>query len=410
MTDRFESTGFVHMELIVGDAVSAMKRFRKGFGMRMIGKSDRNTGNLKYTSYVLESNSLQFILTSPSHPAVATIVARDPTKVANVPHPAFDPVAMHNFHAAHGLAVRAIGISVPSVDETWAQCTANGGKGVLPPTTLSAAGTAGALRICEIAAYGDVVLRFVENRGFEGVFLPGYERVEDTQESYGLNRIDHIVGNVPCLRDVFQYLTKMTGWHRFAEFTAEDVGTVDSGLNSVVVGNNNEMILMPINEPTWFTKKRSQIQVYLEHNSGAGVQHVAIKCDDIVATMTKLRAASDVGFEFLPAPPSAKDRETGKTVTYYEWVKSRAGKYISDELIAKLQAVDVLVDIDDQGILLQIFTKPLDDRPTLFFEIIQRLCFLPKAEVEEIGGCGGFGKGNFSALFAQIETDMGDIA
>lgn len=410
MTDKFASSGFHHMEFYCGNASSVVKRFRKGLGMRMVAKSDRTTANMRYSSYVLQSNDLRLIFTSPSHPASSAIFEADASKKVCVPHPQFNIAAAHAFTIAHGLAVRAVGISVSSADDAYRAMIANGGRSVLAPVRLAGA-SGGFVKIAEVELYGDVVLRVYESSAdYSGTFLPGYEAVQDDQPSYGLQRIDHIVGNTPGIKDVYDYITGMTGWHRYAEFNAEDVGTVDSGLNSTVIGNNNEFILMPLNEPTFGTNRRSQIQIYLEANGGAGVQHVALKCPDIVATLTAIKAHAEVGFETLPAPGMVLDVETKQTMSYYAWVKKRAGKHISDELIAKLKALDILVDIDDQGILLQIFTKPLDDRPTIFFEFIQRLCFLPQAEIEEIGGCGGFGKGNFGALFRQIEVDMGDIA
>ena len=201
-----------------------------------------------------------------------------------------------------------------------------------------------------------------------------------------------------------EYICGFSGFHEFAEFVSDDVGTVDSGLNSMVLANNSEMILLPVNEPTLGTKRKSQIQTYLEQNEGPGLQHLALKTDDIVATLREMRARSEFGgFEFMP----------NLGPEYYKDLPSRIGDALPAEKYKECEELGILVDIDDQGVLLQIFTKPLGDRPTVFIEIIERLCKIenePEQEGEEIGGCGGFGKGNFGALFKSIEvyeTDLG---
>ncbi|KAK2431519.1 4-hydroxyphenylpyruvate dioxygenase [Trifolium repens] len=177
----------------------------------------------------------------------------------------------------------------------------------------------------------------------------------------------------------------------------EDVGTSESGLNSVALANNEETVLFPINEPVYGTKRKSQIETYLEHNEGAGVQHLALISEDIFKTLREMRKRSDVGgFEFMPSPP----------VTYYRNLKNRVGDVLSDEQIKECEELGILVDRDDQGTLLQIFTKPIGDRPTIFLEIIQRVgCMFKDEEGKEYqkGGCGGFGKGNFSELFKSVE-------
>ena len=170
---------------------------------------------------------------------------------------------------------------------------------------------------------------------------------------YGIRRLDHAVGNVPELAPAVNYVKKFTGFHEFAEFTAEDVGTNESGLNSVVLANNDEMVLLPLNEPVYGTKRKSQIETYLEHNEGAGVQHLALMSSDIFRTLREMRKRSCVGgFEFMPSPPP----------TYYKNLKKRAGDVLSDEQIKECEELGILVDRDDQGTLLQIFTKPIGDR------------------------------------------------
>lgn len=214
---------------------------------------------------------------------------------------------------------------------------------------------------------------------------------------FGIRRLDHAVGNVPQLGPVIEYVKGFTGFHEFAEFTSEDVGTTESGLNSVVLASNDEMVLLPLNEPVYGTKRKSQIQTYLEHNEGAGVQHLALASENIFRTLREMRKRSGIGgFEFMPSPPP----------TYYRNLKSRAGDVLSDEQIKECEELGILVDRDDQGTLLQIFTKPVGDRPTIFIEIIQRVGCMIKDDAGETyqkSGCGGFGKGNFSELFKSIE-------
>jgi len=291
--------------------------------------------------------------------------------------------------------------------------TANGAVGVLAPHVMKDEATGTYLTISEIKLFGDGCLRWMSygdaiNGGqtvlnntsthYTGVFLPNFEHVPGPQFNYGLTRIDHIVNNVPNLFDAVDYLMGATGFHEFAEFTADDVGTVDSGLNSMVVSNNSEYVLLPINEPTHGTKRKSQIQTYLEQNNGAGVQHIAIKTNDIFATMKELRHRSYIGgFEFMPPPPK----------TYYERCRDRIGKdVLTEQQWKELEELGLLADRDDQGVLLQVFTKPLGDRMTVFIEVIQRVgCDRDKDNcvIEQMAGCGGFGKGNFSELFKSIE-------
>jgi len=236
-------------------------------------------------------------------------------------------------------------------------------------------------------------MRFLSYHGFRGSFLPGYQEIEPVGEDFGLRRMDHVVGNVYSIEDVFQYLSHATGWHEFAEFTAEDVGTVDSGLNSMVLGNANQKVLMPLNEPTYGTPRKSQILTYLEHNGCEGVQHIALKTNNIFETLRKMRSRAPYGFDFMPRPSDS----------YYGKLYAKIGDILTPQQYKDCEELGVLVDKDHEGVLLQIFTKPVGDRPTLFIEIIQRVCQLPDIEGEPPGGCGGFGKGNFSELFKSIE-------
>jgi len=251
--------------------------------------------------------------------------------------------------------------------------------------------------ISEIKLYGDVIIRWVSLEGFTGPYLPQFAKVDTPDFNYGLVRLDHAVGNAPVMFDVIEYIQKATGFHEFAEFTAADVGTVDSGLNSMVLANNNEMVLLPINEPTFGTKRKSQIQTYLEQNEGPGLQHLALKTNDIFRTMREMRQRTLVGgFDFMPKPSN----------DYYKNLPEKIGDILTKEQYEEIEKLGLLADKDDQGTLLQIFTKPLGDRPTVFIEIIQRIGCLeksPEGLEEQKGGCGGFGKGNFSELFKSIE-------
>jgi len=276
----------------------------------------------------------------------------------------------------------------------------NGGVGVLAPATLHDAATGTEMVMSEVKLYGDVVMRFISPSGdkpYAGSLIPNYAEVDSPELSYGLTRLDHAVGNVPDLLETVDYIKDFSGLHSFAEFTAEDVGTVDSGLNSMVLASNNEMVLLPINEPTHDTPRKSQIQTYLEQNEGSGLQHMALMSADIFETVGQIRERTHVGgFDFMPRPSDA----------YYRGLPEKMDGDLSDYQLQRIEELGLLADKDDQGILLQIFTKPLGDRPTCFIEIIQRIgCMEVDANGVEFqrGGCGGFGKGNFSELFKSIE-------
>ncbi|BBG99781.1 phytoene desaturation 1, partial [Prunus dulcis] len=290
--------------------------------------------------------------------------------------------------------------SAPSLSKSMTP-VAHGAKPSAPPILLG-----NRVTVAEVQLYGDVVLRYVSYSNSSDVsdsnpdlwFLPGFEATTSSFPlDFGLRRLDHAVGNVEDLKSAVSYVKGFTGFHEFAEFTAEDVGTSESGLNSVVLANNEEMVLFPMNEPVYGTKRKSQIQTYLEHNEGAGVQHLALVSEDIFKTLREMRSRSGIGgFQFMPSPPP----------TYYRNLKKRAGDVLTDDQIKECEELGILVDRDDQGTLLQIFTKPVGDRPTIFVEIIQRVgCMLKDEEgkVHQKGGCGGFGKGNFSELFKSIE-------
>ncbi|CAG9460350.1 unnamed protein product [Pedinophyceae sp. YPF-701] len=400
-SDRFEILGFHHVEFWCSDATNTHKRFNYGMGMDVIAKSDMSTGNHECASYVVRSGDVTFAFTAPY-----SLDAPRPDNNAGAPLPGYDAAFAHKFVSRHGLAARAIGLRVGDAKQAFEAAVAHGAIAVQEPTTLSAkAGWNGSVQVAEIIIYGETVLRLVSGDCDGGAFLPGYEPVDNPVKTtdFQFERIDHCVGNVWELIPAAEYLANATGMHEFAEFTAEDVGTVDSGLNSMVLASNSEMVLLPINEPTSGTRRKSQIQTYLEQNSGPGLQHIALKTKDIFYTLREMQERSYVGgFEFMPRP------EHG----YYERLPGRIGEgVLTPDEIRQCEELGVLVDRDDQGVLLQIFTRPLGDRPTVFIEVIQRLgCMREErdeatGEVVEVqkGGCGGFGKGNFKELFKSIE-------
>lgn len=241
--------------------------------------------------------------------------------------------------------------------QAFEACVANGGQPALAPTTLLLSSSSSSPRqeggrgyavVAEVRAYGDVVLRFLSRHdGFDGAFLPGYRPVAAAPEpvDYGLERLDHAVGNVWDLLGAVNYMGRMTGFHEFAEFTAEDVGTTDSGLNSIVLASNDERVLLPLNEPTYGTPRKSQIQTYLEQNGGPGMQHLALATRDIFATMRRMRAATALGgFDFQDPPPKS----------YYEALPGRIGEALTPEQYRMVEELGLLVDRDDQGVLLQV--------------------------------------------------------
>jgi 4-hydroxyphenylpyruvate dioxygenase len=391
MSDKFNVEKFHHLEFYTSDATNTARRFIWGLGMKQVGKSDLTTGNKDYTSFVLQSNDIVFVMTAP-------FSTKCDNSGSDIPCPNFDRVLAQNFISDHGLAVKAVGIKVADSISAFHTSCANGAIPVLEPTELPDKKSGQICIIAEVKLFGDVVLRFISG-DFSGPFLPKYEETPSPEIGYGLRYIDHCVHNVPNLFEAVDYLSGFSGFHEFSEFTAADVGTVDSGLNSMVLASNNERVLLPVNEPTFGTKRKSQIQTYLEMNCGPGLQHIALKTDDIIATMKEMRSRSYIGgFEFMPRP------EEG----YYDRIPKRIGEgTLSNELLEQVKELGLLVDKDDQGILIQVFTKPLGDRPTIFIEIIQRIgCDvdpITKAKMEQAPGCGGFGKGNFSELFKSIE-------
>lgn len=396
-SDKFEMVKYDHLEFNAGDAVTTMKVMKTGFGMELVAQSLDATGNHTYASYVLKTNDVKFVITAPylasqkhpeDHPPMATYSAEKAKA----------------FFQRHGLGVSAIGVEVKDTAEAYKVTTASGARGVLPPTEILASEKEGGGKviIAEIDLYsdlsskdplhaGETVIRFVQYVNFKGPFLPGYQAVSDPRPlDYGITRVDHIVGNVFNMDNVVNQLKKWIGFHTFSKFTKEEIQTPWTALNSEVLASNNERVLFPINEPAP-GKKESQITEYLKAYNGPGVQHIAMKTNNILASVKAIREASDMGFELMNTPK-----------TYYqgpEIAKLMKDNLTEEEADAVIE-LGILIDKDDEGILLQIFTKPLFDRATIFCEIIQRKCM---GETIDIPGCGGFGRGNFKALFEAIE-------
>ncbi|CAM9725002.1 unnamed protein product, partial [Ectocarpus sp. 8 AP-2014] len=447
---------FHHVEFYCGDATAAASRFVWGLGMKLVAKSDQSTGNAQHASYVVQSNDLRFVCTAPYSLATTPTTERgagdrpDPSsRVADVgesgvsPLPGFDPAAAHEFFRRHGLAGR-----VREVARTTHKCyaksrlplkvgsldTCHGTLFLMPLSFLPSHRCLGGGGIMESGrALGPMLYTWVQADTDCQPTLPP-SGICSSQERFSCGRVTNVVlvSIRFSLEPIGEYMTSMTGMHEFAEFAAADVGTVDSGLNSIVLASNNEMVLLPLNEPAFGTAKKSQIQNFLEQNDGPGLQHIALKTNDIFRTMRLMRANSGLGgFEFMEPPGAA----------YYRDVPRRVPSLTEDQL-RQLEELGLLADKDeDDGVLLQVFTKPVGDRPTLFFEIIQRIgcafeatdgdnegdrgVFGPvdedgcggrvssrveEGELLQRGGCGGFGLGNFKALFESFEKYESTLA
>jgi 4-hydroxyphenylpyruvate dioxygenase len=344
-----------HIELLVGNAKQAAYFYRHAFGFSQLAYAGPETGVKEQASYVLYQGDIRLVVSTPLSPA--------------------DPMAEH-LHR-HGDGVLDIAFLVDDVDAILAEAVGRGARVALEP--YSRADSFGQIRRAKIRAYGDTLHSFISTADYKGPFLPGYQiRLRPTAGA-GLERVDHVVGNVENgrMNDWGTYYNKVLGFHQFMSFDDKDISTEFSALRSQVMAAPNEIIKFPINEPA-SGKRKSQIQEYLDYNGGAGVQHIAMSTRDIIHTVSVLK---DKGVEFLTVPKS-----------YYEGLWERVGDLQEDHAI--LRDLNILVDHDEKGYLLQIFTKPVEDRPTLFYEIIQRQ------------GSEAFGKGNFKALFEAIEREQ----
>ena len=308
-------------------------------------------------SYVLRQNQITFVLTTA-------------LKMNN-------PIADHVYK--HGDGVKVLALKVEDATDAWKQTTIRGGKSYLEPTTLK--DHEGEVVLSGIHTYGDTVHLFVERKNYSGSFMPGFRKWESRSNptSTGLLYVDHCVGNVGWnqMNPWVKFYEEVMGFRNILSFDDKDISTEYSALMSKVMSNGNGYVKFPINEPAE-GKKKSQVEEYLDFYNGEGVQHIAIATHDIIETVTTLQQR---GVEFLNIPGS-----------YYETVLERVGKI--DEDLEPLQKLGILIDRDDEGYLLQIFSKPMQDRPTLFFEIIQRK------------GAKSFGKGNFKALFEALEREQ----
>jgi 4-hydroxyphenylpyruvate dioxygenase len=349
--------GTDYVEFYVGNAKQAAHFYKTAFGFQNIAYAGPETGMKDKCSYVIRQNKLTFVLT--------TSLRTD------------NEIAEHVNR--HGDGVKVLALKVNDATSAWEETTKRGGKSCLEPVTLK--DDDGEIVMSGIHTYGDTVHYFIERKNYNGLFMPGFRKWESNlnPESTGLLYVDHCVGNVGWnqMNPWVKFYEDVMGFRNILTFDDNDISTEYSALMSKVMSNGNGFVKFPINEPAE-GKKKSQVEEYLEFYNGEGVQHVAIATNNIIETVTELQRR---GVEFLKIPSS-----------YYETVLDRVGRI--DEDLQPLQQLGILIDKDDEGYLLQIFSKPLQDRPTLFFEIIQRK------------GAKSFGKGNFKALFEALEREQ----
>ncbi len=356
--DTFPINGTDYVEFYVGNAKQASHFYQSAFGFQFAAYRGPETGVRDRASYLLVQDKIRLVLTTPLGPdgEVADHVRR------------------------HGDGVRDIALWVDDARDAHAKALERGAESAGDPRTLR--DDDGEVVVAAIKIYGDTIHSLIERKNYRGLFLPGFQPRDPHYQAAptGLQYVDHCVGNVELgrMNTWVGFYERVMGFKNLISFDDEDISTEYSSLMSKVMTNGNERIKFPINEPAK-GKKKSQIDEYLDFYRGPGVQHLALATSDIIATVTALR---DRGVEFLHAP-----------TTYYEELQGRVGKI--DEPIDKLEELGILVDRDPDGYLLQIFSKPVEDRPTLFYEIIERK------------GARSFGKGNFKALFEAIEREQG---
>ncbi|MGH9415573.1 MAG: 4-hydroxyphenylpyruvate dioxygenase [Terriglobales bacterium] len=344
-----------HIEFWVGNAKQAAFFYRQAFGFSQLAYTGLETGNRGEAGYVMGQGKATFLLTTPlgpDHPAAAHI-------------------------REHGDGVHDIAFEVDDADAAFAAAVERGARPAAEPHDLR--DEHGAIRHASIHTYGETLHSFVSHKGYAGCFLPGFKPAEIAGHEVGILRVDHVVGNVGLgeMNQWAEWYHNVLGFKRFLSFDDKDISTEYSALMSIVMSDDSDSIKFPINEPA-AGRKKSQIDEYLECYRGAGVQHIALQTRDVVATVSQLQSN---GIEFLRVPQS-----------YYQLLPERVGKI--QESLEQIERLGVLVDRDQDGYLLQIFSKPVEDRPTLFFEIIER------------HGSRGFGKGNFRALFEAIEREQ----
>ncbi len=354
--------GTDYVEFYVGNAKQAAHFYKTAFGFQSHAYAGLETGLRDRCSYVLKQDKIRLVLTTALN--------------------SNSPIGEHV--KKHGDGVKVIALWVEDARKAWEETTKRGAKSFMEPTVESDSN--GEVVRAGIHTYGETVHMFVERKKYDGPFLPGFVewKSEYNPKPVGLKFVDHMVGNVGWgeMNTWVKWYEDVMGFVNFLSFDDKQIHTEYSALMSKVMSNGNGRIKFPINEPAE-GKKKSQIEEYLDFYETPGCQHIAIATDDIIKTVTELRAR---GVEFLSAPPHA----------YYEAIPARLGKHMSmmKEDIAVLEKLAILVDADEEGYLLQIFTKPVEDRPTLFYEIIQRM------------GAKGFGAGNFKALFESIEREQ----
>ncbi len=355
--NTYSINGFNHCEFYVSNAKQTAHFYHSTMGFKPIAYQGLETGCRDRVSYVLNQNNINLVITSPLEKGTAIGTHID----------------------KHGDGVKDVAFTVDDSQCAWETSIARGAKSVLKPKLIK--DSDGEAIISAIETFGDTIHTFVENKNYSGPFLPGFESYNHSSKTrpIGLIHIDHIVGNQPDgkMSTVCDFYTKVFGWHRFWSVDDKDINTKYSALRSIVMANDNEIIKMPINEPADGLKK-SQIQEFIDYYETGGVQHLALSTKDIIKTV---RIMQENGVDFLPTPKS-----------YYENLEQRIENIEED--IDTLAELGILVDNDENGYMLQIFTRPLQDRPTLFFEVIQRK------------GSNSFGKGNFKALFKSIEREQ----
>jgi 4-hydroxyphenylpyruvate dioxygenase len=349
--------GTDYIEFYVGNAKQAAHFYKTAFGFQSLAYCGPETGTREKASYAIRQNNLTLVLTTPIRPN--------------------NLIADHIYK--HGDGVKALALTVEDATSAWEETTKRGGKSFMKPTTLS--DDDGELVMSGIHTYGEVVHLFIERDNYRGTFMPGFRKWESAYNppQTGLQYVDHCVGNVGWnqMNPWVKFYEDVMGFRNILTFDDKDISTEYSALMSKVMSNGNGFVKFPINEPAE-GKKKSQVEEYLEFYDGEGVQHIAMATKNIVKTVTELEKR---GVQFLKIPS-----------TYYETLPDRVGHI--DEDLEPLKRLGILVDRDNEGYLLQIFTKPVQDRPTLFFEIIQRK------------GAKSFGKGNFKALFEALEREQ----
>jgi 4-hydroxyphenylpyruvate dioxygenase len=346
-----------HVQFLVGNAKQAAFFYRQAFGFSQVAYAGLETGQRDVASHVLQQSKTRFVLSTP--------LCADGAAAEHV--------------RKHGDGVRDIAFDVDDADRAFEEAVRRGAVPAIEPRELR--DERGRVRHAAIHTYGDTLHSFISTVDYDGPFLPGFAARNLPGQEVGILRVDHIVGNVELGRmdEWAEWYSRVLGFSRYISFDDKDISTEYSALMSIVMSDGSHAIKFPINEPAQ-GRRRSQIQEYLDYYGAAGVQHIALLTTDIARTVGQLRKN---GIEFLKVPPA-----------YYDELPRRVGAI--DEAVDTIRGLGILVDRDEEGYLLQLFTRPVEDRPTLFFEIIQRK------------GSRGFGKGNFKALFEAIEREQAE--